>query len=292
LQRVVSRGMRVQGKSLSRGLESLLNPQHPRGLYRSGVGSIPLAAIRRGSMQPRTQFRQEALEELAASIKAKGVIQPILVRPVPGFPHQFEVVAGDRRWQAAQLAGHTEIPAIVRELSDPEALALALVENIQREELTPTEEARALGRLIDEFSLTHQQVAEAVGRSRVAVTNLMRLLELPTPVIELIDGQAITMGHARALLGLDEETARVEMAKLVVERHLSVRETETRVRKAQQPPTRREAEVSVVSEIARTGSARVQLHQRPSGAGKLVVDFADDATRDALLRAIAAALGA
>jgi len=292
LQRVVSRGMRVQGKSLSRGLESLLNPQHPRGLYRSGVGSIPLAAIRRGSMQPRTQFRQEALEELAASIKAKGVIQPILVRPVPGFPHQFEVVAGDRRWQAAQLAGHTEIPAIVRELSDPEALALALVENIQREELTPTEEARALARLIDEFSLTHQQVAEAVGRSRVAVTNLMRLLELPTPVIELIDGQAITMGHARALLGLGEETARVEMAKLVVERHLSVRETETRVRKAQRPPARREMEVSVVSEIARTDNARVQLHQRPSGAGKLVVEFTDDATRDALLRAVAAALGA
>ena len=292
MQRVVSRGMRVQGKSLSRGLESLLNPQHPRGLYRSGVGSIPLAAIRRGSMQPRTQFRQEALEELAASIKAKGVIQPILVRPVPGFPHQFEVVAGDRRWQAAQLAGHTEIPAIVRELSDPEALALALVENIQREELTPTEEARALARLIDEFSLTHQQVAEAVGRSRVAVTNLMRLLELPTPVIELIDGQAITMGHARALLGLGEETARVEMAKLVVERHLSVRETETRVRKAQRPPARREMEVSVVSEIARTDNARVQLHQRPSGAGKLVVEFTDDATRDALLRAVAAALGA
>jgi ParB family chromosome partitioning protein len=284
--------MIVQGKSLSRGLESLLNPQQPRGLYRSGVGSIPLAAIRRGSMQPRTQFRQEALEELAASIKAKGVIQPILVRPVPGFPHQFEVVAGDRRWQAAQLAGHTEIPAIVRELSDPEALALALVENIQREELTPTEEARALGRLIEEFSLTHQQVAEAVGRSRVAVTNLMRLLELPKPVIELIDGQSISMGHARALLGLGDEAARVEMAKLVVERHLSVRETETRVRKAQRPAGRREADVSVVSEIARTGNARVQLHQRPSGAGKLVVEFADAATRDALLRAVATALGA
>ena len=135
--------MSVQGKSLSRGLDSLLNPQGPRGLYRSGVGSIPVAAIRRGSMQPRTHFRQEALEELAASIRSKGVIQPILVRPVPGFPHQFEVVAGDRRWQAAQLAGLTEIPAIVRELSDPEALALALVENIQREEPTPTEEARA-----------------------------------------------------------------------------------------------------------------------------------------------------
>lgn len=276
---------------MSRGLDSLLNPQGSRGLYRSGVGSIPVAAIRRGSMQPRTHFRQEALEELAASIRTKGVIQPILVRPVPGFPHQFEVVAGDRRWQAAQLAGLTEIPAIVRELSDPEALALALVENIQREELTPTEEARALSRLIDEFSLTHQQVAEAVGRSRVAVTNLMRLLELPKPVIELIDGQSISMGHARALLGLEHDSARVEMAKVVVERHLSVRETETRVRRAQRPATERTAEVSVVSEIAHTENARVQLHQRPSGAGKLVVEFTDDATRDALLRAVAAALG-
>jgi ParB family chromosome partitioning protein len=280
--------MSVQGKSLSRGLDSLLNPQ-PRGLYRSGVGSMPIAAIRRGSMQPRTQFRPEALEELAASIKAKGIIQPILVRPVPGFPHQFEVVAGDRRWQAAQLAGLTEIPAIVRELSDQEALALALVENIQREELTPTEEARALGRLINEFSLTHQQVAEAVGRSRVAVTNLMRLLELPPPVIDLVDGQSISMGHARALLGLADETARVDMAKLVVERQLSVRETETRVRKAHLPA--REPAVSAVSEVMRTASARVQLHQRPGGAGKLVIDFADDATRDELLRAVAAALG-
>jgi ParB family chromosome partitioning protein len=281
--------MSVQGKSLNRGLDSLLNPQ-PRGLYRSGVGSMPIAAIRRGSMQPRTQFRPEALEELAASIKAKGIIQPILVRPVPGFPHQFEVVAGDRRWQAAQMAGLTEIPAIVRELSDQEALALALVENIQREELTPTEEARALGRLIHEFSLTHQQVAEAVGRSRVAVTNLMRLLELPQPVIELVDGQSISMGHARALLGLGNESARVEMAQLVVERQLSVRETEMRVRRAQRPA--REAAVSVVSEVVRTANARVQIQQRPGGAGRLVIDFADDATRDALLRAVAAALGA
>jgi ParB family chromosome partitioning protein len=284
--------MSVQGKGLSRGLDSLLNPQQQRGLYRSGVGSMPIAAIRRGSMQPRTQFRPEALEELAASIKAKGIIQPILVRPVPGFPHQFEVVAGDRRWQAAQLAGLSEIPAIVRELSDQEALALALVENIQREELTPTEEARALGRLIGEFSLTHQQVAEAVGRSRVAVTNLMRLLELPPPVIELVDGQSISMGHARALLGLGDETARIEMAKVVVERQLSVRETEMRVRKAQRPPALREVAVSVVSEVVRTANARVQLHQRSSGAGKLVIDFADDATRDELLRAVAAALGA
>ncbi len=285
--------MSASGKSLSRGLDSLLNPRSSRSLYRSGVGSIPLAAIRRGSTQPRTHFRQDTLEELAASIRAKGVIQPILVRPVPGFPHQFEVVAGDRRWQAAQLAGITEIPAIVRELSDQEAIALALIENIQREELSATEEARALGRLVGEFSLTHQQAAEAVGRSRASVTNLMRLLELPAPVIALIDGQSLGMGHARALLGLGDDPARIELANLVVERNLSVRETEIRVRRAQQPKIQSAVarpELSVVSEVVRTGKARVQLHQRPTGAGKLIVEFSDAITRDGLLRAIAAAL--
>lgn len=221
------------------------------------------------------------------------MIQPILVRPVPGFPHQFEVVAGDRRWQAAQLAGITEIPAIVRELSDQEAIALALIENIQREELSATEEARALGRLVGEFSLTHQQAAEAVGRSRASVTNLMRLLELPAPVIALIDGQSLGMGHARALLGLGDDPARIELANLVVERNLSVRETEIRVRRAQQPKIQSAVarpELSVVSEVVRTGKARVQLHQRPTGAGKLIVEFSDAITRDGLLRAIAAAL--
>jgi ParB family transcriptional regulator, chromosome partitioning protein len=284
--------MSTPTKSLSRGLDSLLNPQ-ARGLYRSGVGAVPMAAIRRGSAQPRTQFKQEALDELAASIKAKGVIQPILVRPVPNFPHQFEVVAGDRRWQAAQLAGLTEIPAVVRELSDQEAIAVALIENIQREELTPTEEARSLGRLIGEFSLTHQEVGEAVGRSRTAVTNLLRLLELPAEVIALIDAQSISMGHARALLGLEAETARVDLAKTVVERGLSVRETERRVRKAQTAaaaPAAKVRQPPVVSEVARTAKVRVKLHQRAGGSGRLVLDFKDAAARDGLLEAITAVL--
>jgi ParB family transcriptional regulator, chromosome partitioning protein len=283
--------MSTPTKSLSRGLDSLLNPQ-ARGLYRSGVGSIPMAAIRRGGAQPRTQFKQEALEELAASIKTKGVIQPIVVRPVPNFPHQFELVAGDRRWQAAQLAGLTEIPAVVRELSDQEAIAVALIENIQREELTPTEEARSFGRLIGEFSLTHQQVAEAVGRSRAAVTNHLRLLELPAEVIALIDHQSISMGHARALLGLEAEAARVDLAKLVVERGLSVRETERRVRKAQlaQAPGAKRREPPVVSEVARTAKVRVKLHQRAGGSGRLILDFKDATARDGLLGAITAAL--
>jgi ParB family transcriptional regulator, chromosome partitioning protein len=251
-----------------------------------------MAAIRRGSSQPRTQFKQEALEELAASIRSKGVIQPILVRPVPNFPHQFEVVAGDRRWQAAQLAGLNEIPAVVRELTDQEAIAVALIENIQREELTPTEEARSLGRLIGEFSLTHQEAADAVGRSRAAVTNLMRLLDLPAEVIALIDGQSISMGHARALLGLEAEQARVDLAKLVVERNLSVRDTESRVRKAQlaQSGDAKVRQPPVVTEVARTPKVRVQLHQRPSGAGKLILNFKDSTSRDELLGAITAAL--
>src|SRR5580693_2220920 len=163
--------MTAPTKSLQRGLNALLGA-HPRQGYRSGTGAIPIGAIRRGALQPRSELRKEPLEELAASIKANGVIQPIVVRPVPGFPHQFEIVAGERRWQAAQLAGLTEIPGVIRELSDQEAIA------------------RALSRLVGEFSLTLQQVADAVGRSRAAVTNLIRLLDLPAAVGALMDSRA------------------------------------------------------------------------------------------------------
>ncbi|HMK84909.1 MAG TPA: ParB/RepB/Spo0J family partition protein [Steroidobacteraceae bacterium] len=281
--------MTTPTKGLGRGLDSLLGGQ-PRSLYRSGVGAIPITAIRHGNTQPRLRIRKDQLEELAASIKANGVIQPIVVRPVPGFPHQFEIVAGERRWQAAQLAGLTEIPAVIRELSDQEAVAVALIENIQREELTPAEEARALGRLVEEFSLTHEQAATAVGRSRAAVTNLIRLLDLPPEIIAMIDAQSIAMGHARALLGLSDNAERVALAKLIVERKLSVRETESRVRRAQKgeesagsSPAR---QPSMVSEVMRTPNVRVQLHQRPSGAGKLIIEFTDDVARDALLQGI------
>jgi len=281
--------MTTPTKGLGRGLDSLLGGQ-PRSLYRSGVGAIPITAIRHGNTQPRLRIRKDQLEELAASIKANGVIQPIVVRPVPGFPHQFEIVAGERRWQAAQLAGLTEIPAVIRELSDQEAVAVALIENIQREELTPAEEARALGRLVEEFSLTHEQAATAVGRSRAAVTNLIRLLDLPPEIIAMIDAQSIAMGHARALLGLSDNAERVALAKLIVEHKLSVRETESRVRRAQKgeesagsSPAR---QPSMVSEVMRTPNVRVQLHQRPSGAGKLIIEFTDDVARDALLQGI------
>jgi ParB family transcriptional regulator, chromosome partitioning protein len=282
--------MTVTSKGLGRGLDSLLGPQ-PRTLYRSGAGAIPISAIRRGPLQPRSQVRKEALEELAASIESNGVVQPIVVRPVPGFPHQFEIVAGERRWQAAQLAGLAEIPAVIRELSDQEAIAVALIENIQREELTPAEEARALNRLIDEFTLTHEEVAQMVGRSRAAVTNLIRLLDLPAAVLELIDSRAISMGHARALLGLEVPAERERIARLIAERGYSVRATEALVRKALKgDATRKPPQPIVVSQVLKTSAARVELHQRAAGSGKLVVEFADSKTREAVVAAIRAVI--
>jgi ParB family chromosome partitioning protein len=283
--------MTAPSKGLGRSLQSLLSPQ-PRQGYRSGTGAIPIGAIRRGALQPRTELRREPLEELTASIKANGVIQPIVVRPVPGFPHQFEVVAGERRWQAAQLAGLTEIPAVIREITDQEAIAIALIENIQREELSPAEEAKALRRLVDGFSLTHQQAADAVGRSRAAVTNLIRLLDLPDAVGALMDSRAISMGHARALLGLDNPAEQERIAQLVAQRELSVRETENLVRKAQAGMTAsaKPRAAPVTSEIVKTRTVHVQLRQKSSGAARIVIDVADAGVRDAVIEAVKSAV--
>ena len=282
--------MAAPSNTLGRGLQSLLSAQ-PRNAHRTGA--IPIAAIRPGSVQPRKVIHEAPLEELAASIKANGVIQPIVVRPVPGFPHQFEIVAGERRWQAAKLAGLSQIPALVRELSDQEALAVALIENIQREELTPAEEARAFKRLIEEFQLTHEAVGEAVGRSRAAVTNLLRLLDLPESVLQLVDAKRLGMGHARALLGLEHDVDRERLGELVAERGYSVRETENLVRRAlkgEGGAIRKPPELSVVSEVLRTKSVRVELQQKASGAGKLIVEFANSAARDAVIEGIKGAV--
>jgi ParB family chromosome partitioning protein len=283
--------MTAPTKGLGRGLNALLGAQ-PRQLYRSGTGAIPIGAIRRGGLQPRSELRKEPLEELTASIKANGVIQPIVVRPVPGFPHQFEIVAGERRWQAAQLAGLTEIPALIRELSDQEAIAIALIENIQREELTPAEEARALSRLVGEFALTHQQVADAVGRSRAAVSNLIRLLDLPAAIAALMDSRAISMGHARALLGLESTAEQERIASLVSERGLSVRETENLVRKSLsgEGAASKPRALPLMSEIVKTRSVHVQLRQKSSGAARIVIDVADAGARDAVIEAVKSAL--
>jgi ParB family chromosome partitioning protein len=252
-----------------------------------------------GPFQPRQHIRPETLEELAASIKANGVIQPIVVRRLPegsAGGARYEIIAGERRWQAAKLAGLADIPTIVRELSDRDAVAVALIENIQREELTAAEEARALQRLATEFELTHEQVAAAVGRSRAAVSNLIRLLDLPAEVVALIDSKAIGMGHARALLGLADDGERLRLAQLVASRGLSVRETENLVRQALKGEggkrVVRPPELSVLSEVLRTKAVHVQLHQKSTGAGKLVVEFADGQSRDAIVGAIRAAVRA
>lgn len=284
--------MASASKGLGRGLDALLSMRSAT-VEKPATGSLSISSIHAGPSQPRASIRKESLAEITASIKSQGVIQPITVRPSYGKPGQYEIVAGERRWQAAKLAGLTEIPAVVRELSDQDAVAVALIENIQREELTSAEEARALQRLIGEFSLTHEQVAKAVGRSRAAVTNLIRLLDLPTEVIALIDAKAISMGHARALLGLGNDAERIRVANIVATRGLSVRETENLVRKAlkgEGSAAAKAPEPSVVSEVLRTPSVRVQLQQRASGAAKLTVDCADVASRDAIVKAIKSAL--
>jgi ParB family chromosome partitioning protein len=287
--------MAAPSKGLGRGLQSLLGANPTVSASRGG-GTLPISLMQAGAFQPRREIHQQPLEELAASIKANGVIQAIVVRPLPAGSGaaKYEIVAGERRWQAAKLAGLSDIPVIVRPLSDKEAVAVALIENIQREELTSAEEARALKRLIEEFSLTHQEVADSVGRSRAAVSNLIRLLDLPATVVDLIDSKAISMGHARALLGLEDDAERERLAKLVAERGLSVRETENLVRKALKvegdQPTKR-PELSVTSDVLKTKSVHVQLRQKASGAARIVVDVADAKTRDAILDAIKQAVG-
>ena len=266
-------------------LQAFLNA-HPRRLYRQGAGSIPIKAIRANPKPTRSESDPALLEELVASIKATGLIQPLIVRPVPGFPHQFEVVAGERRLKAAQLAGLTDIPAIIRDFNDHEALAISLIENIQREELSPADEARALLRLIEEFGLTHEQVAHAIGRSRAAVSNLLRLLDLPAEVTAMIETRTISMGHARALLGISEDAERVRVAQLIATHQWSVRDTESHVRKAVAHSGRASATpplLAVISEVMRAPGMRVELHQRTNGTGKIVIEFDDAPARDAAL---------
>jgi ParB family chromosome partitioning protein len=285
--------MAGESRGLGRGLGALLGAEPTVSSSRGG-GTLPLALMQAGAFQPRREIHQEPLEELAASIKANGVIEPIVVRPLPAGTvrggARYEIVAGERRWRAAKLAGLTDIPTIVRELSDQQAVAVGLIENIQREELTAAEEARALKRLSVDFSLTHQELADSVGRSRAAVTNLIRLLDLPDAVVALIDSKALSMGHARALLGLDEKAERERVAKVVVARGLSVRETEKLVRKALEgegeSAPKRPPELSVVSEVLRTESVHVQLHQKASGVARIVVDVGNSSDRDAILDAI------
>ncbi|MCW8855270.1 MAG: ParB/RepB/Spo0J family partition protein [Gammaproteobacteria bacterium] len=243
----------------------------------SGMQNIGVDLIQRGIYQPRVHFEPEALQDLAESIKSQGVIQPIVVRPIGSG--KYELIAGERRWRASQLAGMDEVPAVIRELDDQTAAAISLIENIQREDLNPLEESRALQRLIDEFSMTHQQVAEVVGRSRAAVTNLLRLRDLNEDVKKLVDEGKLEMGHARALLGLSG-TEQSQLARKVAESGKSVRETEQMVRRqlnpeqhvkkksTLDPDTRR-----LKDELSERLGAAVDLQHTNSGKGKLVISY-------------------
>lgn len=248
------------------------------------LASLPLELLQRGRYQPRMDMRPDSLRELADSIKAQGLVQPILVRPVgphvAGESRRYEIIAGERRWRAAQLAGLAQIPAVVRDVPDEAAMVMALIENIQREDLNPMEEAGALSRLIQEFGLTHQAAAEAVGRSRAAVSNLLRLMELADEVKHLLEERRIEMGHARALLGLTARRQQIEVAALVARKGLSVRDTEALVRRLSTPPGAPAAAQPVDPDIRRLEleladklGARVLFQHTSSGRGKLVVSY-------------------
>jgi ParB family transcriptional regulator, chromosome partitioning protein len=280
--------------SLGRGLADLLGtraatmaapPPVPVG---EELTKLPLDLLQRGRYQPRIDMRPETLSELADSIKAQGVVQPIVVRPLEppgnGESQRYEIIAGERRWRAAQMAGLAEIPAVIRHIPDEAAIAVALIENIQRENLNPLEEARALERLVNEFGLTHQEVAQAVGRSRAGVSNLLRLLELTAEVCELLERRTLEMGHARALLALTERRQQTEVALLVARKGLSVRDTEALVRRLQAPPGAagsgagpegaRDPNVArLEQELAEKLGARVAIQAGRGGRGKLVVSY-------------------
>ncbi len=249
-----------------------------------GLKNLPVEILQRGQYQPRVDMRQDSLEGLAASIKAQGIVQPIVVRPIgrKGDTLRYEIIAGERRWRAAQMAGLAEIPAIIRDVPDESAIAMALIENIQRENLNPLEEARALDRLIREFDLTHAEAAKAVGRSRAAVSNLLRLQDLSDKVKPLLEDRQLEMGHARALLSISNATQQFDVALRVIRRGLSVRDTERLVKRTLQGPKPKTARNTPAQnadirrleiEVSDKLGAKVRVEHTPKGAGRLVISY-------------------
>ncbi len=284
--------MAAKRRGLGRGLEALIGApdgalQQLEDVGKEQLRKLPIESIRRGSFQPRVHFAAEALEELAASIKKQGVLQPIVVRT---RDDEYELIAGERRWRAAQLAGLEEIPAVVRDLDDTTAAAIALIENIQRENLNALELANGLQRLSDEFGLTHQQVAESVGRSRASVSNLLRLLDLADEVKELLDRGELEMGHGRALLALASPQQN-QLAQRIAKQGLSVRETERLVRKLQTPASTKKIKSSTDPNISRLEQeladklgAKVQIQHSSKGQGKLVIHYKSSDELDGVLK--------
>ena len=283
-------------KGLGRGLDALLGGDAPETpAAPSGAPSaLPVTQIQAGKYQPRTRMDDGSLAELAASIKSQGIMQPVLVRPIDQSANgaRYEIIAGERRFRAAQLAGLDEIPVLVREVDDQNAAAMALIENIQREDLNPLEEAQGIARLISEFSFTHEQAAQAVGRSRSAVSNLLRLVNLASPVQTMLMAGDIDMGHARALLAVDA-ASQIALANQVIAKRLSVRETEKMVARALEeqnapPAAPRQKEksgdlVRLEEELSDRLATPVAFKMGAKGKGQLIIDFADLDVLDTVL---------
>jgi ParB family chromosome partitioning protein len=296
--------MNTRKKRLGRGLDALLskpiaNTASVTGAATNdGLKSIPVDLLQRGQYQPRVDMRQDSLEDLANSIRAQGVVQPIVIRPISksGNTQRYEIVAGERRWRAAQLAELQEIPAVVRDVADEDAIAMSLIENIQREDLNPLEESRALDRLIREFNLTHAEAADAVGRSRAAVSNLLRLQELSDKVKPMLEERKLDMGHARALLSISDAMQQHDAARQVVRQGMSVRETERLVKRmldskgaAPKATTSnsgnsdiRRLEMQVSDKLG----AKVRVEHGKKGAGKLVIAYNSLDELDGILKHI------
>ena len=278
-------------KGLGRGLDALLGSDEPIPAKQAGATSdaqreLAVDQLQPGKYQPRTRMNQDALKELAESIRTQGVIQPILVRPVAAG--KFEIVAGERRWRAARMAGLQAVPVVVRDIPDNQTLAVALIENIQREDLNPLEQAIGIQRLTNEFGLTHQSAAEALGRSRAAITNLLRLLELAPPVRELLAEGKLDMGHARALLVLPA-LRQVELANEIATRGMTVRDVEKRVSeliarpKPRIPRTVDRDVMRLQEELAQKLGTQVQIKQRSKGRGALIVEYGNLDQLDVLI---------
>ena len=259
--------------------------------------SIAVDLLQRGQYQPRVDMRQDTLEELAATINAQGVVQPIVVRPLKrmGETQRYEIIAGERRWRAAQLAGLQEIPAVIRDVEDDAAIAMALIENIQRENLNPLEEANALERLIDEFDLTHQEAATAVGRGRASVSNLLRLLELSDKVKPMLESRELEMGHARALLAISNATQQLDAARQIAKKKLSVRETEALVRRMLGGGTEKNKSTASESsadvrrleiEVSEKLGAKVKIDHARKGNGRVVINYNNLDELDGILKHI------
>jgi len=291
-------------KRLGRGLDALLSkPVSETGAVTGahddseGLQNVPVDLLQRGQYQPRVDMRQDTLEELAKSIQVQGVVQPIVARPIQktGKTQRYEIVAGERRWRAAQMAGLQDIPTVIRDIPDESAIAMALIENIQRENLNPLEEARALDRLIREFDLTHQEGADAVGRSRASVSNLLRLLDLSDKVSSMLETRQIEMGHARALLSITNKTQQFDAARQVVKKGMSVRETEQLVRRmlSDDGGNTKTAADSKDNDIRRLEKdmtdklgAKVRIDHTKKGSGKLVISYNSLDELDGILKHI------